>query len=83
MVADAGSAVTGLASPGALRLLGVTMVGGTVATCFVVVVAYYGTIVAVRLGLDPDTYGIPVVTSSVDLVGAFALILGILALGLG
>ncbi|MBA3303397.1 MAG: magnesium transporter [Actinomycetota bacterium] len=83
VVADAGSAVTGLASPGALRLLGVTMVGGTVATCFVVVVAYYGTIVAVRLGLDPDTYGIPVVTSSVDLVGAFALILGILALGLG
>jgi mgtE-like transporter len=83
VVADAGSAVTGLASPGALRLLGVTVVGGAVATGFVVLVAYYGTIVAVRLGLDPDTYGIPVVTASVDLVGAFALVLGILAVGVG
>ena len=37
---------------------------------FVVVVAYYATVVAFRTGLDPDTYGIPVVSSSVDFVGA-------------
>ena len=33
-------------------------------------------------GLDPDNHGIPIVTSSLDLLGAFALILVIVALGL-
>jgi mgtE-like transporter len=82
VVADVGSAVANLASPGPARLLGVAVLGGAVATGFVVVVAYYGTILATRLGLDPDTIGIPVVTSSVDLAGAFALILAIVALGI-
>ena len=42
-------------------------------------------VVALRRGkewtIDPDTYGIPVVTSSVDFAGAFALVLAIVALG--
>lgn len=83
VVADIGSVVTGLASPGALRMLGVTLLGGIIATCFVVLVAYYGALAALRLHVDPDTYGIPLVTSSVDLVGAFALILAIVAVGIG
>ncbi len=33
-------------------------------------------------GLDPDTYGIPVVSSSVDFVGALTLIVTIAVLGL-
>jgi mgtE-like transporter len=49
---------------------------------FVVVIAYYGSIVAVRFGVDPDTYGIPTVTSSVDFVGAVALVLAVSALGI-
>ena len=49
---------------------------------FVVALAYYGTITAWRSDLDPDTYGIPVVTASVDFVGALALILTIGALGI-
>jgi mgtE-like transporter len=49
---------------------------------FVAAVAYYGTIAAYRTGVDPDTYGIPVVSSSVDLVGAFTLIIAITGLGL-
>ena len=61
----------------------VTAVGGVVAVAFVLTVAYYGTIAAFRLGVDPDTYGIPVVTSSVDFAGAFALVLAIVALGVG
>ena len=32
-------------------------------------------------GLDPDTYGIPMVTSSLDFVGAFTLILALVAVG--
>ena len=34
-----------------------------------------------RFGLDPDTYGIPVVTSSLDLVGAFTVILAMVLTG--
>lgn len=70
-----------LASPGLGRMIGVALFGGVLAMAFVVAVAYYGTIAAVRLGVDPDTYGIPVVTSSVDFAGAFALVLAIVALG--
>jgi mgtE-like transporter len=73
----------GQASPGLLRMLEVTFLGGLVAVAFVVVVAYYGTVAAFRFGVDPDTYGIPVVTSSVDFAGAFALVLAIVALGVG
>ena len=47
----------------------------------VVVIAYYGTLAAVRFGVDPDTYGIPMVTSSLDLVGAFTLILAVVLVG--
>ena len=63
-------------------LLTCLVLGGLLATVFVVVVAYYATVVAVRFGLDPDTYGIPMVTSSLDFVGAFTLILAIVAVGL-
>ncbi len=78
-------AVSGLlhhASPGLAQMVGVSVIGGMAAVVFVVVVAYYGTIAAVRTGLDPDTYGIPVVSSSVDFVGAFSLVLTIALLGL-
>lgn len=69
-------------SPGLLQMVGVSMLGGMVAMAFVAIVAYYGTIAAVRNGLDPDTYGIPLVSSSVDFVGAFTLVLTIALLGI-
>ncbi len=69
------------ASPGLPDMLGIAMLGGALSLVFVIVVAYYGTVVAYRTGLDPDTYGIPVVSSSLDFVGAIALILAIAVLG--
>ncbi|MGH9041846.1 MAG: magnesium transporter [Acidimicrobiia bacterium] len=70
------------ASPGLADMLAAAMLGGAVAVAFVVAVAYYGTAAAFRLGLDPDTYGVPVVTSSVDFLGAVALIVTIVGLGI-
>ena len=58
------------------------LLGGAALMAFVVVVAYEGTVVAYRTGLDPDTYGIPIVSSSVDFVGALTLILTIAILGI-
>ncbi len=73
----------GQASPGLLRMMAASILGGMVAMLFVVALGYYGTILAVRGGVDPDTYGIPVVSSSVDFIGAFTLILAIVLLGVG
>ena len=70
----------GQASPGLLPMIGASMIGGFFAVAFVVAIAYYGTIAAVGLRVDPDTYGIPIVTSSVDFVGAVALITAAVAL---
>ncbi|HSL59972.1 MAG TPA: magnesium transporter [Acidimicrobiales bacterium] len=80
-VAHFAGTLAGLASPGLIDMIAVTLLGGLLANVFLAAVAYYGTIVAVRFGLDPDTYGIPVVTSMLDLVGAFTLIFAIVALG--
>jgi len=72
----------GQASPGLLQMTLVSLLGGAFAVLFVIAVAYYGTIAAVRFGADPDTYGIPLVTSSVDFVGAVALIVVIVSVGI-
>lgn len=81
--AHVAAAVTGLASPGPLPMLAVSLLAGVVATAFAVFVAYYGAVASFRLGLDPDNHGIPLVTSSMDLIGAFALILAIVVVGVG
>ena len=72
----------GHGSPGLLQMIGVSLLGGGLAIVIVIAVAYYGTIVAYRTGTDPDTYGIPVVSSTVDLVGALTLVVAIVVLGL-
>ena len=70
------------ASPGLGHLVAASLLGGLAAMVVVVAIAYYGTIATVRLGIDPDTYGIPLVSSTVDLVGALTLVVAIAFLGL-
>lgn len=72
--------ISDLVGPGFGDIIAVTLLGGLVATVIVTVVAYYGTMFAVRFDLDPDTYGIPIVTSTLDLVGAFTLVFALEAL---
>ncbi len=72
----------GQATPGLGSMISAAMVGGFVAMALVVGIAYYAAIAAVRTGLDPDTYGIPIVSSGVDFVGAFALVVAISTLGI-
>ena len=80
--ADVVATLTGLATPGLFRLVALTMLAGGATFTLAVAVVYYGSIAVVRLGLDPDNVGIPLVTSSVDLGGSFALVVAISALGL-
>ena len=81
VVAEFGGLITGQASPGLWQMIAVAVLGGLLASLAVVIVAFYSTVVAIRFGLDPDTYGIPMVTSSLDFVGAFTLILALVAVG--
>lgn len=69
-------------SPGLGWMILASLVGGLFTVLFVIALAYYGTIAAWRVDLDPDTYGIPVVTASVDFVGVVALIVTVFALGI-
>jgi mgtE-like transporter len=61
-------------TPGLAVLLAVAISGGLVVTMFVLAIAYYGTLVSVRFGLDPDNTGIPLVTAALDVVGALSLV---------
>jgi mgtE-like transporter len=72
----------GQASPGLAQMVAASLLGGILVIALVLAIAYYGTVMAMRLGLDPDSYGIPLVTSTVDLVGALTLVLAIAVLGL-
>ncbi len=81
VLAQWASVATGQTTPGLGDLLLVILLAGAVATLLVILVAYYTTMAAFRFGLDPDTYGIPMVLSVLDLAGAFTLILALLAVG--
>ena len=83
LVSQGAGSLVDLAGPGVGRLVGVALLGGIVAVAVVVAVAYYGTIAAVRFGVDPDTVGIPTVTAVLDLVGALTLVFAIEAVGAG
>ncbi len=69
-------------SPGLLAMVAVATIGGIAATVFAASVAYYGTVASTAAGVDPDTYGIPMVTSSVDFAGVIALIVTVAALSI-
>jgi mgtE-like transporter len=72
-----------LASPGILVMVGVSLVAGIIATLLVIVISYYTAVATYRLGLDPDNHGIPIISSTMDLLGVIAFMIGLLAFGVG
>jgi mgtE-like transporter len=49
-------------SPGFFTMVGVSSLAGLIATTAAAFAAYYGSVLSYRVGLDPDTYGIPIIT---------------------
>jgi len=70
------------ASPGFGWLLSTSALASVVTMVFVAALAYYSTIGAWRFNVDPDTYGTPIVTASVDFVGTMSLVVAAVVLGL-
>ena len=67
------SGLLGPTAPGLADMVATTLFAGFGAVTFAFAIAYLSGVAAVQVRLDPDTYGIPIVTSSVDLVGAVLL----------
>ena len=68
------SRATGKASPGVLSMISVSLVAGALATLGAAIISYTTAVATFRFGLDPDNHGIPVLTSSMDLVGMLCLV---------
>jgi mgtE-like transporter len=83
LVADVAAALVDLRSPGAVDMALVALMGGFLATTLAIAIAYYGAVVSYRLGIDPDNVGIPLVTSSLDLLGSVCFILAVVVVGAG
>jgi mgtE-like transporter len=71
----------GQAYPGALRFVGIVIVGGVMATLVAAAIGYYAAIVTFRFGFDPDNHTIPLVTSGMDLLGVVCLLLSMVMFG--
>ncbi len=74
---------SGLQHPPLLTLLGVTLVGGTAGTVILTVVAYTASTATFRFGLDPDNQAIPIVTSTMDLMGMLCLVAALALMKVG
>lgn len=81
IVGHAVSLVTSLPSPGLVPMVGVSLLGGAFATGLLVLVGYTTASATYRFGFDPDNYGIPIVTATMDLLGVLCLISAIGILG--
>lgn len=76
-----GATMIGVVSPGVLAMISISLIAGLMATTAGMFIAYYGAVATFRWGLDPDNHGVPLVTSSMDLIAAVAVIVTIVFLG--
>lgn len=72
----------GRESPGFIEMLGISTLAGLIAATVAIAAAYYGSVASFRLGFDPDTYGLPIITAAVDLFGFMSLIIALVAFGI-
>lgn len=73
LIAHGAAVLMGLNSPGLGMLVVISLVAGLVVMTLVNGVAYVTASLSFRYGLDPDNFGIPVITSLIDLIGAATL----------
>lgn len=77
LIAHGAAVLMGLNSPGLGMLVIISLAAGLVVMTLVNGVAYVTASLSFRYGLDPDNFGIPVITSLIDLIGAAALVTAI------
>nr|MDE2443298.1 magnesium transporter [Methanocorpusculum sp.] len=70
----------GITTPGLWPMVQLSIAAGVLVITVMNLLGYYTAVFSYRMGFDPDNFGVPVVTSSIDLVGATALLLVMMVL---
>ncbi|MDO5845596.1 MAG: magnesium transporter [Methanocorpusculum sp.] len=65
----------GISTPGLLPMILLALIAGLLVITVMNLLGYYTAVITYRRGFDPDNFGVPVVTSSIDLIGATCLLL--------
>ena len=65
--------VFGMGSPGALLLVGISMSAGVAVMALTSAIAYLVASLSFLHDLDPDSFGIPIITTTIDVIGALVL----------
>ncbi len=73
LIAHGAAVFMGLNSPGLGMLVAISLVAGLIVMTLVNGAAYVTASLSFRYGLDPDNFGIPVITSLIDVIGAAVL----------
>jgi mgtE-like transporter len=63
------SRLFGIPSPDPGTLIGAVLLAGVIALPVTIFAGYYIAVLTARFGLDPDNFGVPTITSLMDLVG--------------
>jgi mgtE-like transporter len=74
LIAHFAALLLGLTSPGLPEMILISVVSGFILISTVNIIAYGTATMSFRYGLDPDNFGIPVITSAIDLLGAAILV---------
>ncbi len=64
----------GITTPGLLEMVLLSLLAGLLVITAMNILGYYTAVITYRVGFDPDNFGVPVVTSSIDLIGATCLL---------
>jgi len=74
LIAHGAAVLMGLNSPGLGILVTISLIAGLIVMTLVNGAAYVTASLSFRYGLDPDDFGIPVITTLIDLIGAATLV---------
>ncbi|ABN07191.1 MgtE integral membrane region [Methanocorpusculum labreanum Z] len=74
LVSHYAAVLFGITTPGLVPMILLSLCAGMIVITVMNLLGYFTAVLTYRLGYDPDNFGVPVVTSSIDLVGATALI---------
>jgi len=74
LIAHGAALLLGSTSPGLAEMILISGVSGFILISLVNIISYSTATMSFRYGLDPDNFGIPVITSAIDLLGAAILI---------
>ena len=73
-IAHYAALLLGITTPGLVLMILLSLFAGLLVVTVMNLLGYYTAVITYRRGFDPDNFGVPVVTSSIDLIGATCLL---------